>query len=102
MSTLWMASLVALWVVVGILTFLLLGALRQLGLMQLRLGSDPGALITDEGLDRGVRAPDFAALDAEHNAARRLSDFPIRPRVLVFLSPTCIACATLVPHLNEV
>src|SRR6266487_2095326 len=45
MSGVWLASYVVLWVVVLLLAFLLAGALRQLGLLQLRLGDDPGALI---------------------------------------------------------
>ncbi len=70
--------------------------------MQLRLGVDPGALITDHGLDRGTLAPDFAALDADTGMFKRLSDFPRLPRLLVFVTPSCIACQRLIPHLNEV
>ena len=54
MSGVWLASYIVLWLVVLVLAFLLAGALRQLGLIQLRLGDDPGALITDTGLERGV------------------------------------------------
>ena len=54
MSGVWLASYVVLWLVVLVLAFLLAGALRQLGLLQLRLGDDPGALITDTGLKRGT------------------------------------------------
>ena len=50
MSGVWLASYIVLWLVVLVLAFLLAGSLRQLGLMQLRLGDDPGALITDTGL----------------------------------------------------
>ena len=57
-----------------LLAFLLAGALRQLGLFQLRLGDDPGALITDSGLDRGATAPDFTALDSETEELVSLSD----------------------------
>ena len=49
MSGVWLASYLVLWLVVFVLAFLLAGSLRQLGLMQLRLGDDPGALITDIG-----------------------------------------------------
>ena len=62
MSGVWLASYIVLWVVVLVLGFLLAGALRQLGLMQLRLGDDPGALITDTGLERGSKAPSRAML----------------------------------------
>jgi len=98
----WIASIVLLWIVVLFALFLLAGALRQIGVINLRLGNDPGALITDTGLDRGTRAPDFEAIDGETGEPRRLSELPARPRLLVFLSPSCYTCQELVPHLNEV
>ena len=70
-----------------VLAFLLAGALRQLGLLQLRLGDDPGALITDTGLERGVRAPDFDAVDSETRDLVKLSGLEAKPRMIVFASP---------------
>jgi len=89
-------------VLVLLLAFLLAGALRQLGLFQLRLGDDPGALITDSGLDRGAVAPDFTALDSETEELVSLSDLAAVPRMLVFASPGCLSCRELIPGLNEV
>jgi hypothetical protein len=91
MSGVWLASYIVLWVVVLLLAFLLAGALRQLGLLQLRLGDDPGALITETGLERGAQAPDFTALDSETGELVSLSDLPAVPRMLVFASPGCLA-----------
>jgi methylamine dehydrogenase accessory protein MauD len=102
MSGVWLASYVVLWVVVLLLAFLLAGALRQLGLLQLRLGDDPGALITDTGLERGAEAPDFTALGSESGELVSLSDLPAVPRMLVFASPGCLSCRELIPGLNEV
>jgi methylamine dehydrogenase accessory protein MauD len=102
MSGVWLASYIVLWVVVLLLAFLLAGALRQLGLLQLRLGDDPGALITDTGLERGAQAPDFTALDSESGELVSLSDLPAVPRMLVFASPGCLSCRELIPGLNEV
>jgi hypothetical protein len=102
MSGVWLASYIVLWLVVLLLAFLLAGALRQLGLLQLRLGDDPGALITDTGLERGTEAPDFAALDAASGEPVSLSDLPAVPRMLVFASPGCLSCRELIPGLNEV
>ena len=65
MSGVWLASYIVLWLVVLVLAFLLAGALRQLGLMQLRLGDDPGALITDTGLERGDRGAGLHAVESE-------------------------------------
>jgi len=97
-----LVSNVVLWVLVLLLAFLLAGALRQLGLLQLRLGDDPGALITDAGLERGAPAPDFTALDGETGQLVSLSDLPAVPRMLVFASPGCLSCRELIPGLNEV
>lgn len=102
MSEFWVASLLALWLLTLFLTFLLAGALRQIGLLQIRLGSDPGALITRSGLDRGVAAPDFQLVDVRTLEEIRLSSLPKRPRVLAFLSTNCSSCIDLIPHLNEV
>ena len=85
MSGVWLASFVVLWLIVLVLAFLLAGALRQLGLLQLRLGDDPGALITDTGLERGVRAPDFDAVDSETRDLVKLSGLEpkrLLPRLL--------------------
>src|SRR6266536_1953465 len=101
-SGVWLASYIVLWLVVLLLGFLLAGALRQLGLLQLRLGDDPGALITNTGLERGTDVPDFTALDAASGERVSLSDLPAVPRMLVFASPGCLSCRELIPGLNEV
>jgi methylamine dehydrogenase accessory protein MauD len=102
MSGVWLASYVVLWLLVLVLAFLLAGALRQLGLLQLRLGDDPGALITDTGLERGTLAPDFTAVGAESSELVTLSELPPVPRMIVFASPGCLSCRELIPGLNEV
>lgn len=101
MTELLVVAVVSLWVLVLIILFLIVGALRQIGLMQLRLGTDPGALITREGLDRGIAAPDFQlpTLDGGQIA---LGELGAIPKLLVFLSTTCQSCRELAPHLNEV
>jgi methylamine dehydrogenase accessory protein MauD len=102
MSGVWLASYIVLWLLVLMLAFLLAGALRQLGLLQLRLGDDPGALITDTGLERGVLAPDFTAVHSETGDLVTLSELPATPRLIVFASPGCLSCRELIPGLNEV
>ena len=84
MSGVWLASFVVLWMLVLVMGFLLAGALRQLGLIQLRLGDDPGALITDTGLERGTLAPDFTALETGTGQSLTLSSLPNKPRLIVF------------------
>jgi methylamine dehydrogenase accessory protein MauD len=102
MSGVWLASYIVLWLVLFALAFLLAGALRQLGLIQLRLGDDPGALITDTGLERGTKAPDFTALDSESSELVTLSELDPVARMIVFASPGCLSCRELIPGLNEV
>jgi len=101
-SGVWLASYLVLWLVVFVLAFLLAGSLRQLGLLQLRLGDDPGALITDSGLERGAQAPEFVAADSESGEPVSLYELPPVPRLLVFASPGCLSCRELMPGLNEV
>ncbi len=102
MNELWLASYLLLWVVVAGLSFIVMGLLRQLGLIQLRLGPDPGVLITQEGLERETLAPEFAALDVVNKQQVRLSDLKSQRVLAVFLTPTCIACRQLMPHLKEI
>jgi len=100
-STIWVASYVMLWIIVALLAVVVMGTLRQLGIIQLRFGSDPGALITPEGLDRGTEAPRFEGVDVRTQQRIHLDALRGRPSVLVFLSPGCSTCGELVPHLND-
>lgn len=99
-SEIWMALLVVLWGVVLVMGFLLAGALREVGLLHLRLGADPGPLITDAGLPRGTAAPNFLARFAD---SRDIFDSSKggKTRLLMFLTSTCVACRQVIPHLNE-
>ncbi|HLJ66002.1 MAG TPA: TlpA disulfide reductase family protein [Chloroflexota bacterium] len=102
MPAFWTAAVAALWVVVAVVALILTGVLRQLGIIQLRLGVDPGVLLTEEGLARGTQAPLFEAPDALTGEPIRLADFSGRRLVLVFLTTGCIACRELVGHVNRV
>ncbi len=98
MSGTWLASYVALWVLVVLLTVVVLGLVRQLGLIHLRLGPESDLLATTEGLELGSMAPDFRAADVVHGKELTLSDLKGRPNVLVFIAPTCGPCRELMPH----
>lgn len=102
MNPIWMASYLALWLIVAAMVVVIVGFLRQLGLIQLRLGIEPGVLITDEGLARGLPAPEFAGAEMATGRRIRLGDYRGRRLVIVFLSTSCVACRKLVPHLNTV
>ncbi|HET9014991.1 MAG TPA: redoxin domain-containing protein [Thermomicrobiaceae bacterium] len=102
MSGFWLGSYIALWVIIVMLSVIVMGLLRQLGLIQLRLGPEPGVLLTREGLERGTQAPDFEATNLNSNEPMRLGSLRGQRTVLVFVSPTCFSCRQLAPHLNEV
>jgi methylamine dehydrogenase accessory protein MauD len=95
MSGVWLASYIALWAVVlfqGIVIFILL---RQLGVIY--LGTAQG--VARDGLAQGQRAPEFSlrGLDGALVALSALRGLPL---LLVFGSPSCGPCKTLVPELN--
>lgn len=102
MSDTWLATYLLLWAIVAVQGIFLMGALRQLGIIHLRLGSDPGVLITPEGLPRGALAPDFEAPITPTGEMVRRTDFLGRRVMVVFLSPTCMSCKQLIPHLNAI
>lgn len=101
-SSMWIVSSIAQWVVIAGLAVIVVGLVRQLGLVQLRLGVDPGVLITKEGLDRGAGAPDFEAPEVLTGQSTKLSRLRGSRVGIVFLTPTCLSCREIVPHLNEV
>jgi len=101
-SPLWVASYIVLWVVVAALAVVMTGLLRQFGIFQMRFGDDPGVLMTPEGLNRGVVAPDFEAIDLRTQRPIHLSAFHGRRVLLVFLTTSCSSCHDLVPHLNDI
>lgn len=95
MSGPWLVSYVVLWALVlfqGLVIFVLL---RQLGVIY--LGTAQG--VARDGLALGERAPGFTLPDL---AGRLLSlaDFRGLPLLLIFGSPTCVPCRSLIPDLN--
>jgi len=96
MEGIWLVSYIILWILViglGLLVFLLY---RQLGVMY--LGSAEG--VSRDGLTKGTPAPDFNLMD-QYGNAQRLSSYRGRPVLLVFGSPSCTPCRTLLPQLEE-
>src|SRR3989337_502178 len=104
MNTALLVSNLALWLVLLSLAFLLLGALRALGLVSWRLEqleattpSRPGR----DGLKLGKKAPDFT-LPSTANGDRSLRDFAGRKVLLVFTQSGCGPCHAIAPELNRV
>ena len=93
-------SNLVLWAVVAALALVVLALARQVGLLHERLGP-AGALALAGGPKTGEPAP---LLEVEDLAGRRLSlggaDASGRSTLLVFLSPSCTVCRTLLPALR--
>jgi len=100
-TTVLLASYVLLWLVVLFLAFLLLGALRVVGLLRWRLvqlESTTPSRVGRNGLKPGKKAPDFTlpAVDGKEVA---LHDFAGRKVLLVFTQSGCGPCHELMPEL---
>ena len=101
MSDALLVSNAVLWVVVAALALVVLALARQVGLLHERLGP-VGALALAGGPKTGEPAP---VLEVEDLGGRRLSlggaDASGRSTLLLFLSPSCSMCRTLLPALRS-
>ncbi|BCX04313.1 MAG: hypothetical protein KatS3mg053_2251 [Candidatus Roseilinea sp.] len=97
MTGVWLISYIALWLLVIALSVIVLGLVRQLGLIQLRLGLDSDFLNTREGLALHTPAPDFSAMDLRQNRPISLQNLRGCTSILIFVSPRCEPCRTLMP-----
>lgn len=96
------ASNVLLWLALIGCAVLLLGLLRQVGLLHER-SSPLGAMITDHGPDIGDVAPTFDLPD--HSGAMVRIGGPSalkRPTLLMFTAPTCPVCDKLFPLIKSI
>jgi methylamine dehydrogenase accessory protein MauD len=103
MNLWWLASDVALWGLVLLLGFLLLGALRALGLQGWRLEqleATTPSRVGRNGLKPGKAAPDFALPEATGGEVK-LRDFSGRKVLLVFTQSGCGPCHRIMPELNR-
>ncbi|MBM3179009.1 MAG: redoxin domain-containing protein [Chloroflexi bacterium] len=99
MNGLWLVSYIALWVLVILLSVIVLGLARQLGVIHIRLGPEDNLVNTREGLSIGIIAPNFSAVDIVHDKEITLADLKGRSSIFVFISPNCQPCQELMPHL---
>jgi methylamine dehydrogenase accessory protein MauD len=91
----------ALWLVVVVLAVALLAVIRQLGVLHERI-APVGALMLAKGLKVGESAPQIAVQDLEGRSmtlgAARTDE---RATLIMFVSPTCPVCKTLLPVIKS-
>jgi methylamine dehydrogenase accessory protein MauD len=90
-----------LWLVVIGLSVALLAVIRQLGVLHERI-APVGALMLSKGLKVGEPVPQISALDLEGRALTLGAErADARATLIVFVSPTCPVCKTLLPVLKS-
>jgi len=96
------ASNVLLWGAFVVLAALMLGVIRQLGLLHER-SAPLGAMMLDHGPDVGEHSPVFnvKTFDGEPIAVGRALT-PGRASLLMFTGPSCPICAKLLPIIRSV
>ena len=103
METAILVALVLQWIFTIGLAVMMLALLRQLGVLQNRLGPAPGALMLTKGIKVGERSPEFRlpALDGREvviGAAEPAG----RSTLVMFVAPECPVCAKLLPALKSI
>lgn len=101
-SGLLIASNVLLWGAFLCLAALMLGVIRQIGLLHER-SAPLGAMMIDHGPDIGERSPVFnvKTFDGQSLVVGRAIT-PERPSLLMFTGPSCPICAKLLPIIRSV
>ncbi len=93
----WLASYIALWVLVIALSLLILALARQVGVLHLRLGPRGALEVDDEGPPLG-EAPEAAETRAIDGTDVTVGG-PGEPQLLFFVSPGCPVCRQVLPSL---
>ena len=93
MEGIWLATYLLQWVLMGLLAFVVIGLMRQIGELRLQVGED-----REVGLAIGTKAPLFqgegleGTVDLETLVGERL--------LVLFVHPTCPPCKELFQSLN--
>jgi len=88
-------SSLLLWVVIVILTIAVLALARQIGILHTRL-APAGALMTSAGPKVGELAPELE-IDDINQRPLKIGGQRQKAQLILFVSPTCPICKTLVP-----
>jgi hypothetical protein len=100
MSTFWLVSNLAFWVVVALGGFLLLRAVALLRWQVDQLQATSPSRLGRSGLRPGKKAPDFT-LPVVSGGEVALHHYAGRKLLLVFVQPGCGPCHQIVPELNR-
>ena len=102
MTNLLIVSNVLLWVAFLGVTVVMLGLMRQVGLLHER-SSPMGAMITDHGPDIGDKAPELDLKDFAGRAVKIGGPAAEgRQTLLMFTAPTCPVCDKLFPIIKSI
>lgn len=93
-------SNVLLWCLLLALVFVVMGLVRQIGVLHGRL-APAGALVLDKGVVVGQPAPRVTAVDRGGRPVNIGYAGP-RGQLLFFLSPTCPVCKSLLPAVQAI
>ncbi|HEY0767889.1 MAG TPA: methylamine dehydrogenase accessory protein MauD [Steroidobacteraceae bacterium] len=94
-------SNVVLWILVLALSAVVLALVRQLGVLHERI-APAGALMLNRGLAVGERAPVLEVADLEGHAHQvGVARADGRSTLLLFVSPTCPVCKSLLPAVKS-
>ena len=91
----WVASYVALWVLVIVLCVIVVALARQIGTLHLRLGPRGALELDDEGPPLGDAPPPRDAIDLQGRPVT--IGGPGAGQLLLFVSPGCMMCAQVLP-----
>lgn len=93
-------SNVLLWCLLLALVFVVMGLVRQVGVLHGRL-APAGALVLDKGVVVGQPAPRVTAVDRGGRPVN-IGYAGARGQLLFFLSPTCPVCKSLLPAVQAI
>jgi methylamine dehydrogenase accessory protein MauD len=93
-------SNVLLWVLLIVGSLVLLGLIRQIGVLHARI-APAGALMVDKGVEVGQPAPQITALDRSEQPVN-IGYAKEKATLLFFMSPTCPICKTLLPAVKSI
>ncbi|MBV8784348.1 MAG: methylamine dehydrogenase accessory protein MauD [Gammaproteobacteria bacterium] len=99
MSALALSNLI-LWVLVLVLAGVLLAVVRQLGVLHERI-APAGALMLRRGLEVGESGPRLEVTDLQGRTHQIGAGQAGRSTLLLFVSPTCPVCKTLLPAVKS-